>query len=252
MNRKSILVGVTALALMALCSGVLGRLKLNQHLGAPGLKVEPIPGSIRLRVLLPESVLFYESREATATESELAILPKDTSFGRRIYRGTDGYELQASVVLMGTDRTSIHKPEFCLKGQGLTIDREESVMVPVTEPTAYQLPVRKFTCTRLARTKDGREVTVRGIYAFWFVADNAVTDSHWTRQWWMGRELLRTGTLQRWAYVSYFAFAPVGREDEAWERMKALIAASVPKFQTASASGLAAAPVPARTAMPGK
>jgi hypothetical protein len=49
--------------------------------------------------------------------------------------------------------------------------------------------------------------------------------------WWLARDLLRTGVLQRWAYVSYFSFCAPGQEDAAFERMSKLIAASVPEYQ---------------------
>jgi hypothetical protein len=43
--------------------------------------------------------------------------------------------------------------------------------------------------------------------------------------------LLRTGVLQRWAYVSYFSACEPGQEDATFARMEKLIAASVPEFQ---------------------
>jgi hypothetical protein len=42
---------------------------------------------------------------------------------------------------------------------------------------------------------------------------------------------LRTGVLQRWAYLSYFAVCAPGQEDAAFERMKNLIVHSVPEYQ---------------------
>jgi len=49
--------------------------------------------------------------------------------------------------------------------------------------------------------------------------------------WWMARDVIRTGVLQRWAYVSYFAVCPPGAEEATFQRMKKLIVASVPEFQ---------------------
>jgi hypothetical protein len=43
--------------------------------------------------------------------------------------------------------------------------------------------------------------------------------------------LLHSATLQRWAYVSYFAGCEPGGEAAAFERVKRLIVASVPEFQ---------------------
>jgi len=72
---------------------------------------------------------------------------------------------------------------------------------------------------------------------FWFVAANEQTANNDKRMWWLTRDLLSKGVLQRWAYVSYFAMCQPGQEDAAFERMKKLIAASVHEFQFPPASG---------------
>jgi len=57
-------------------------------------------------------------------------LPRDTSFGQRRYRSPDGAVTQVNVVLMGSDRTSMHKPQFCLEGAGWQIDSAASAGRP--------------------------------------------------------------------------------------------------------------------------
>jgi uncharacterized protein DUF3485 len=133
---------------------------------------------------------------------------------------------------MGADRTSIHKPEFCLGGQGYKIDDGASsqTTVHIDRPVPYELPVMKLVSTKEA-TINGRKVIARGIYVYWFVADNEYTARHNQRMWWMARDVIRTGVLQRWAYVSYFANCAPGEEEATFERLKSLIAASVPQFQ---------------------
>jgi hypothetical protein len=42
---------------------------------------------------------------------------------------------------------------------------------------------------------------------------------------------IRTGELQRWAYVSWFTVCEPGKEDATFARIKPLIAAAVTKFQ---------------------
>jgi len=48
--------------------------------------------------------------------------------------------------------------------------------------------------------------------------------------WWMARDMLKTGVLQRWAYVIVFAQCAPGAEDATFETMKNFIAAAVPEF----------------------
>jgi len=162
----------------------------------------------------------------------LDFLPKDTSFGQRVYIAPDKFWVQASVVLMGADRTSIHKPQFCLAGSGLNIDAAASLetTIHIERPVPYDLPVMKLVATKEVLV-EGRKTPVRGIYVYWFVADKEYTARHWQRMWWMARDVVRTGVLQRWAYNSYLAYCPPGAEEATFERLKALIAASVPEFQ---------------------
>src|SRR5215475_1581919 len=85
-----------------------GALALNyfhghQKLGTPAVKTRPLPGSENLEVLLPEKVLDYKSAKLEVSDVETNTLPKDTSFGKRIYQAPDGFRIQAGVVLMGSD-----------------------------------------------------------------------------------------------------------------------------------------------------
>jgi hypothetical protein len=162
----------------------------------------------------------------------LDVLPADTSFGQRRYTAPDGFSVVMNVVLMGMDRTSMHKPEICLGGSGFRIDQEASreERVPMAQPRPYELPVMKMVTTKEIEIQ-GRKRPVRGIYAYWFVTEDACTARHWQRMWWMAEHMVRTGVLQRWAYVSCFSVCAPGREAATFERMKTLMAAAVPQFQ---------------------
>ena len=150
-----------------------------------------------------------------------------------------------NVVLMGKDRTSIHKPQFCLTGAGWNIDSGGSpeTTVHLERPRPYDLPIIKLVATRLFPNAGGQPVPVRGVYVYWYVTDGALSGdmSGMQRIWWMTRELLRTGTLQRWAYVSCFSVCASGQEDATFERIKKFIAASVPEFQLTPKAGETAA-----------
>ena len=149
MNRPKWIILIVALGLIGGGAGLLGRLQSNQKLGQPGVKTSPIPDSRRLKVKLPERVLNYTSEAVEVDKATLEWLPQDTSFGQRLYRAADGVQTSVSVVLMGNDRTSLHKTEFCLEGQGWRIDRGASAetTVQMDRPWPYELPVMKFIAT---------------------------------------------------------------------------------------------------------
>jgi hypothetical protein len=229
-HQKWIVLAV-ALVFIAGTAGALTWLRSHQKLGRPGIKAEAIPGSVMMKIALPEHVLDYTSTNVPEPQVVLGYLPPDTSYAERIYTAPDGFWAQATIVLMGTDRTSIHKPDYCLPGQGWVIKDRAVVNIPVAGAQSYQLPVAKWVLANSVRTSDGQNQAVGGVYVFWLVADGEETPDNSQRMWWQVRDLLRTGVLQRWAYVSYFTACTPGQEDQAFERLKNLIAHSVPEYQ---------------------
>ena len=233
MNKQKWIILIAALVLIGGVAGLLTRLQSNQKLGRPAVKTSPIPGSRRLQVELPEHVLDYTSEPIEVDEKTLGWLPQDTSFGQRRYKAPDGFTASVNVVLMGRDRTSLHKTEFCVEGAGWRIDRMASseMKVHLDRPFPYDLPIMKYIANKDV-TDQGQTIHLRGVYIFWFVADDdEFTAQHWQRMWWMARDLFRTGVLQRWAMIGYFTVCAPGHEDAAFERLKKLMAASVPEFQ---------------------
>jgi hypothetical protein len=233
MNRNRLILMLSGLTLLALCSGALWRLSTTQKLGKPGLKALPIAGDVRMEIPLPVNVLNFTSRFVPPDFVTSNTLPQETSLSQRVYTAPDGFQLTMNVVMMATDRTSIHKPQFCLLGQGWRIEKTERESVLIPKPHPYQMPFMALTASREIEL-EGRKQPVRGVYVYWFVADNALTADHWERMWWMSRELLTTGTLQRWAYVSLFAVCYPGQESAVLARIKQFIPDAVPQFQTAT------------------
>ncbi len=220
---------IVAFAVLLLGGGaLLWRLSAGQSLGSPGVRVGPLmvlaeDGAVVASngVLLPVAPLGYASEVPPITKEELDMLPPDTTYGRRRYTAPDGFTCTVNVVLMGTDRTSIHKPEYCLPGQGFRIVSQTPEIIRLEQPHPYDLPVRRIVAERTVRTEDGREGTLRALYVFWFMSDKRITE-----------DLLRTGELPRWAYASFFAQGLPGQEELLFARIVELIRATVPAFQT--------------------
>src|SRR5215471_802787 len=231
MKKQKRLVLISVLVLMAGTAGALLYLKSNKHLGAPGVKSTPIPGSIMMTIELPEHVLDYTSSNCPEDDVTKSYLPNDTSFASRLYEAPDGFAAKATIILMGTDRTSIHKADYCLAGSGYTIDGKATAQIAIGGPQAYPLDVAKWTVSRVVEKSGGERVLDHGLYVFWFVADTSSTPSYFQYKCTLMWDVLRTGVLGRWAYVSYYAVCQPGEEDAAFERMSKLIAASVPEFQ---------------------
>lgn len=248
MNKRLLAVFCTSLGLIASTAWLLAHVESIQRLGIPGVKVVPVnaydtEGNLvgTNSICLPEKVLDYAGTNLPVAPVVLGWLPRDTTYGQSAYRASDGFGLSVNVVLMGADRTSIHKPQYCLTGVGWQIDTAASseTALTVEEPHRYRLPVMKLIANRTVTLPDGTKQALRGIYVYWFVADGQVTANHNQRMLWMARDMIRSGVLQRWAYVSCFAVCHPGQEDAVFERMSKFIVAIVPQFQLATGPPLA-------------
>ena len=240
MNRQTQILTGVVLVLIGGTALLLSRMQSSQQLGRPGVRVVAESyfdenGNLvsTNTVDLPERVLNFESKLLPVSTNVTAWLPKDTTYGSRFYQAPDGFSMTLNVVLMGSDRTSIHKPEYCLPGQGTSIDRKESRSISIREPHAYELPVACWTVSREFEEK-GVRGRAQALYVFWFVADGQLTADHNQRMLWMTRDLVTTGILQRWAYVSCYSYSPPGQEAATFARMAELIGAAVPGFQLAT------------------
>lgn len=245
--------GIASAGLIILAMAFLGNWSRVQVLGKPGVRVvnEPIFSALLGRtnaaereiagtnsVFLPAVLPGIVSTEIDLHPSVWKTLPADTTYGQRLYRMENGQPIQTTVVLMGSDRTSIHKPEFCLVGQGFTILEAKEIGIPISEPFDYMLPAMHMKVRAERRNSAGEVDAVEGVYLFWFVADGKIAARHSTRMAWMAKDLLTRGVLQRWAYVSCFSVCPPGRTEEITAQIKRLVQRMAPRFQTSPAEGL--------------
>ena len=239
-SRERMLLIVGLVLIVATAVGVL-HLRTHRRLGKPGVRAEVIPGSPRMFLDLVTNAPGYEFRELPPSELMTNDLPKDTSFRQGAYVDAEG-PIQTFVVMMGSDRTSLHQPQYCLTGSGWSIDdaRSELTTVRIERPRRVDLPVMKLITSRTVE-QDGRSQKLSGVYVYWFVAGDAVTGEH--SQFGLGviKHMLRTGELQRWAYITYFAPCAPGQEERAFSRIQRLMNKTVPEFQLTWPAPLVAA-----------
>lgn len=236
MNRQEIKIAIFMLALIGLAGVALkfGKMRLGQ----PGLIVESGTltnevGEIvrKERVRFPDPVDGFAAADGPITKWEIETLPKDTTFGRKMYWNDDGFGAQVTAVLMKSDRTSIHRPQTCVTGAGWKIDKTEVIQIPIAAPSAYELAATCMTLSKDIRAADGTVKPVRALYIYWFVSENRLAAAHPEALWHITLDLLSSGTLHPWAYVSVFSTCSPGNEQVLLARMKRLVAATTPSFQ---------------------
>jgi len=225
-----------ALGMMAATAGWLKEFEGRHLLGPPGVRVDRVPiydekdNLVSTQsVVLPTIVLGIPSWPVRISTAEVEGLPRDTTFGRRIYHSPgSNFAVQVSVILMGTDHTSIHQPQYCLYAQDWTVTSTERIGLHMERPFAYDIPAIKLTASRSFPNSRQR---VECIYVYWFVSGDKITAEEGSRLWSMWKTVLRKGELERWAYISYFVTCLPGDEQATFEHLERFIQASAPEFQ---------------------
>jgi exosortase len=166
-------------------------------------------------------------RDAEVTDVERRILPADTGYSRKTYVSLadprNGVFL--SIVLSGRDRTSIHRPELCLVGQGWTI--RDSYVHRFGRGDGF--PARVLRVEKAVAAPGGR-VVVPQLVAYYFVGGDVVVADHWER---IARDAWNRvihGRADRWAYV----LLQTGDSDgdaAALARIQEVLDATLPAFQ---------------------
>src|SRR5690606_35320842 len=129
-------------------------------------------------------------RRAEVTQVERDILPPDTGYSRRNYVALHqpGRQVFLSIVLSGRDRSSIHRPELCVAGQGWTITGRTS--------ETLDFPGREgenFTATVLRIEHKMGDKKIPALLAYWFVSSNRVVATHGERMLFGAWDRLRNG-----------------------------------------------------------
>jgi EpsI family protein len=185
---------------------------------------------------LPEDVgadWFPQRVEVTAVERE--ILPPDTGYSRKNYLSLSdrAHQVFVSIVLSGKDRTSIHRPELCIIGQGWTVSERTTYTFDLGgEP----LPVTLLRVEREMPGRNGELVKVRTFLAYWFAHPGGVVASHRAMLFRNAFDRVRHLRADRWAYVVAQSVI-VGDEAAALEHMRAVLKEVWPKVRRTGSAG---------------
>jgi EpsI family protein len=176
-------------------------------------------------------------RRAEVTPIEIESLPPDTGFSRRnyVWVANPAKRVFLSIVLSGRDRTSIHRPEVCLVGQGWTIvgEARHAFEYPGRGAGAFPatvLHVRREVPVIGNGVARGAPVVVPELVVYWFVNGDRIVASHWERFAHDAWNRLFHARADRWAYVLMQTDASDG-EAAALARMQAVLNETLPAFQ---------------------
>lgn len=234
-QTRWILVGVCGI--LCVTAVICWHFKMHQTIGKPG--VEIVAGELfdennnlvrTNMVKLPEICGSFSSKPLPVSTQELNWLPSDTTYGRRRYvSAIDNFTGDLSVVLMEKDRTSIHKPQYCLPGQGLQITKEETIELPVTLKDGSKLRTQLIHAGQTIQMEDGSTQPIQALYYYFFVADGQTTPNHSEMMMRIAKGLLFQGVTERWGYISFFTWFRPEQEKLAMKRSSELLEELLPQ-----------------------
>lgn len=181
-------------------------------------------------VALPNFIgLDWAGQNAPVSAVEREVLPPDTGYSRKNYVSLRDKRDQVflSIVLSGRDRTSIHRPEICLVGQGWTIRGRTLHEFSVG---GRKVPAMLLHIEREVTNARGEKVRVPALLAYWFVGADRVVASHWERVFYTSLDRVRHLQAHRWAYVLMQTHAVDG-DAGALKRIDEVLAGTLPRFQ---------------------
>jgi exosortase len=218
---------VAAALLVMFAAHKLDTLQVSPHTGikltADGINPVALPNSIGVD---------WAGQNAEVTPIERETLPSDTGYSRKLYVSLLDRRQQVflSIVLSGRDRTSIHRPEICLVGQGWTITGQTAHAFSRPDTKTVLVPATVLRIEREFTTRDGKKIKVPGLFAYWFVGADKVVPSNTARVIYSSFDRLRHLETHRWAYVLAQTNAIDG-EEAALARIQAVLNGTLPAFQ---------------------
>ena len=174
----------------------------------------------------------WMGQEVPVSAAEHSVLPPDTGYSRKnyVWLSDPARQVFVSIVLSGRDRTSIHRPELCLLGQGWTIEGRFEHGFAYPGAGRRTVPATVLRVQREVLGPRGQRVVVPSLVAYWFVGHDRVVAGHWARMWWSGIDRLRRWRSSRWAYVLVQTTAFDG-EAAALARLQTVLEQTLPAFE---------------------
>jgi hypothetical protein len=229
MERKSYQPFALSIGLMILASAVIALTVRPAPLGEAGVVLDE-EGNPKL----PDRVGIWVGEDQAISQEEINTLPEDTRFARKIYKDPYGHQLLCSVVLSGSDRGSIHRPEVCLPGQGYIIQNSELVNIPLDSEGKTTLGARRLLISKEIELESGQPFEFFRYYYYWFVGSDLTTPKHGDRIFQATFDRIAKNVSHRWAYVTVAPdLIPEGKEDEIAEVCRGFIRDIFPLFHRA-------------------
>ncbi len=174
---------------------------------------------------MPCAVCGSESDNTSPIEKHW--LPADTIIEKKLYTSPDGLGIATMLVTGGNERTSIHRPQMCLTGQGYLISKQSTMDITINgKATPLCVTVLEIT------TGDRQR---KGLFVYWFISRDHETPYHLERMFRTAMDNIFHGKSTQWAYVSLMFMPNAGAQLTPHE-IQDFISTLYPAIRTSQAS----------------
>ncbi len=154
----------------------------------------------------------------TMSPIERQLLPTGTEVMRGFYRDPQGTSFFVSVVIGGRDRMSLHRPENCLPGQGLSI-RDSRLLETQLENDG----ILRTRLLDVRRQVGGSDTAVFSHFTYWYIAPERETSSQWQLYKWIAADRLFHARMDRWAYIAVAHDFHPRQEQDSLDQLRAFL-----------------------------
>ena len=159
---------------------------------------------------------------------EWGLLPGDTRILKKLYTHPVQSQVLVSIVIGGASRTSIHRPQICLVGDGREIVGTHALDIPLENRDELSVTLLDLLYRKLQ--PDGSWLANASYYAYWFISPDHETPSHYERMFWMAYDQIFHGQIHRWAYLSVSGQRRPGN-DQYREQVQSFLAELYPRLE---------------------
>jgi hypothetical protein len=157
--------------------------------------------------------------------AERRVLPADIILARKQYLRRPSASVLVTVLVSGKERTSIHRPQMCLEGQGWQITGHRVVSIPLAG--RKPLSVMFLDVMRSPSRQQGPLRPQEASFAYWFTDGEHETPYHIARMFHMAADNVLRGISHRWAYVTVLLNSGADKATER-QQIESLIAILYP------------------------
>lgn len=159
-----------------------------------------------LSIALPQRVGEYEGVDESMSLKERSVFDPGVELVRRRYLA-EGHSITATIVLSGTVKKTLHRPENCLPDAGWHISRSETVPVTLANGKKIDASLMHIFCE--VPLQDGGRVRLRALHLYWYHGSHGVSTATYDGHNFITyRDAILRNMNHRWCQVSLYTMLP--------------------------------------------